>query len=94
LNKNFRENVLKSDKEFYADEKCTSCGDCEHVCPVNNIRIVESKPEWLHHCQQCLACINYCPEKAIQYNSKTLSFGRYHHPEINIEVISQQQGNK
>jgi formate hydrogenlyase subunit 6/NADH:ubiquinone oxidoreductase subunit I len=91
LNKDFRDKVLESDKHFNADEKCTGCGICEKVCPVKNIKIIDFKPEWLHQCQQCLACINYCPEEAIQYGRKTLKSGRYHHPEISYGEISIQQ---
>ncbi|MFW9952527.1 MAG: EFR1 family ferrodoxin, partial [Candidatus Thorarchaeota archaeon] len=82
LNKDFHESVLESDKRFYADDRCTGCGICEQICPVKNIIIVELKPKWLHQCQQCLGCINYCPEEAIQYSRKTLKTGRYHHPEV------------
>jgi NAD-dependent dihydropyrimidine dehydrogenase PreA subunit len=87
----FRENVLENDKFFYADEKCNSCGICEKVCPVNNIILVDGKPQWQHKCQQCLACIHYCPEVAIQYSDKTLEKGRYHHPEITIKDLINQK---
>jgi ferredoxin len=91
LNRDFHESVLESDKIFYVDDNCTGCGICEQVCPVKNILISELKPKWLHQCQQCLACINYCPEEAIQYGRKTLKTGRYHHPEITYKDISIQQ---
>ncbi|MFX0141716.1 MAG: EFR1 family ferrodoxin [Candidatus Hodarchaeota archaeon] len=92
INKNFREEVNENDKSFYADEKCTYCGICERVCPVNNIIIVEGKPQWQHKCQQCLACINFCPEKSIQFGTDTLKTQRYHHPEITLqEIINQKE---
>jgi len=87
MNKSFRDNVYESDKFFYADEKCNNCGICEQVCPVNNIIIVEGKPQWQHNCEQCLACINYCPEQSIQFAEKTLKKGRYHHPEIKVKDL-------
>jgi ferredoxin len=91
MNKGFREGVHESDKSFYSDEKCTSCGICEDVCPVNNIKLKDGKPQWLHRCQQCLACINFCPEEAIQFDKKSLNMGRYHHPEITIQEIINQK---
>jgi len=92
INKTFREEVLQDDKSFYADENCTSCGICEQVCPVNNIILVEGKPQWQHKCQQCLACINFCPEESIQFGTDTLNTQRYHHPEITLqEIISQKE---
>ncbi|NVM36449.1 MAG: 4Fe-4S binding protein [Candidatus Lokiarchaeota archaeon] len=91
VNKDFLERVYESDKEFYADDKCTSCGICENVCPVNNIVLVEGKPHWQHKCQQCLACINFCPEKSIQFGKETLKTQRYHHPEITVQEIINQK---
>jgi ferredoxin/flavodoxin len=90
INKEFRDEVNKSDKSFYADDNCSSCGICESVCPVNNIILVEGKPQWQHKCQQCLACINFCPEKSIQFGTDTLKTQRYHHPEITLQEIMNQ----
>ena len=73
-----------ADKKFMADEKCNSCGICEKVCPVANIKMTNGKPEWLHHCQQCMACLQWCPQIAIQYGPKTAARKRYHHPDITV----------
>jgi len=91
MNKKFRDKVYASDKSFYANENCTNCGICESVCPVNNIVLTEGLPQWRHKCQQCLACINYCPEEAIQFGTKSLETGRYHHPEITVQDILNQK---
>lgn len=91
FNKLFCKKVNKSDLKFYADEKCDSCEICEKVCPVNNIKIVDGKPEWQHKCQRCLACIHFCPQEAIQYGKKTIRRKRYHHPEITVNDIINQK---
>ncbi|MFW9865303.1 MAG: EFR1 family ferrodoxin [Candidatus Thorarchaeota archaeon] len=91
FNKKFREVVNESDKAFYSDDNCTSCGVCKEVCPVKNIILVEGIPQWHHKCQQCLACINFCPERSIQFDDKTLTTGRYHHPEIALQEIKNQK---
>ncbi len=91
MNKKFRDKVYANDKSFYANENCNNCGMCESVCPVNNIVLIESLPQWQHKCQQCLACINYCPEEAIQFGTKSLETGRYHHPEITVQDITNQK---
>jgi len=91
FNKNFRESVCESDKSFYAEEKCTSCGICAEVCPVSNINLEEGIPQWQHRCQQCLACINYCPEKCIQFGDKSIKTQRYHHPEITVKDLLNQK---
>ncbi|MFW9825688.1 MAG: EFR1 family ferrodoxin [Candidatus Thorarchaeota archaeon] len=91
FNTKFRERVNESDKSFYADKNCTSCGICQEICPINNIIMIEGEPKWQHGCQQCLACINYCPERSIQFGSETKRTGRYHHPEIEVQDIKNQK---
>lgn len=88
MNKRFHSKVHESDEFFHVDDNCTGCGVCETVCSMHNIILKDSKPEWLHNCQQCLACINYCPENAIQYGDSTLGKKRYHHPKIKPEDLS------
>jgi ferredoxin len=88
MSKRFHSKVQKSDKLFSVDNNCTGCGVCETVCSMHNIILKDSKPEWLHDCQQCLACINYCPENAIQYGQTTADKKRYHHPQINPKDLS------
>jgi ferredoxin len=67
-----------SDKKFYADNNCISCGLCEKSCPEQNIQLdSQNRPVWLGHCVKCLACIHRCPKKAIQYGNITQNMGRY-----------------
>ena len=77
--------IPKMDKSFLADEKCTGCGICEKVCPAQNILLIYGKPAWQHHCEQCFACLQWCPEEAIQYGRSTAKKKRYHHPEITLK---------
>jgi Pyruvate/2-oxoacid:ferredoxin oxidoreductase delta subunit len=76
--------VPKMDKSFFADDKCTGCNICEKICPAQNISMSHSRPSWHHHCQQCFACLQWCPEDAIQYGKNTAKKKRYHHPEIKL----------
>ncbi len=79
--------IPKMDEKFFADEKCTSCGVCVDVCPARNIELREGKPVWLHRCEQCLACIQWCPFEAIQHGPKTAGYDRYHNPQVTREDI-------
>lgn len=79
--------VAQLDKNFHVDRKCNSCGICKKVCPAANIEMAEGKPSWRHRCEQCLACIQWCPREAIQYGRKTSSYKRYHHPEVTVGDI-------
>ena len=62
------------DKQFRVDDKCNQCGICGKVCPSENITMQEGKPVWNHHCEQCFACLQWCPKKAIQYGKRTVKY--------------------
>ena len=78
------------DKSFRINEKCTGCGICAKICPVENIRLVNNHPVWLKHCENCLACYNWCPEQAIQ-NDVAQNGYRYRHPDVKtIDIMKQK----
>jgi len=85
--------IHEMDKDFWADEKCNPCGICQKVCPVANIELKNEKPTWKGRCEQCLACLHWCPEQAIQFGQKTAARKRYHHPEVELKDILVQAGN-
>jgi ferredoxin len=82
--------MLGLDKDFWINEKCNGCGICSKVCPVNNIKMNEEKPIWQHHCQQCLACLHWCPQEAIEFGRHTPGRKRYSHPDVRMEDIIMQ----
>jgi len=65
-------------RPFYFTDGCIGCGKCEKLCPKGNIVMMDGKPHWEDRCMQCLACINACPEKAIEYGKKTVGKRRYY----------------
>ncbi len=83
-NRTFRESIQMMDQAFHADETCKGCGSCVRVCPVGNMAMVENKPVWRQHCEQCFACLQWCPQQAIQFGQNTAGRMRYHHPDIRI----------
>ncbi len=74
---------------FVATNKCTGCGICEKVCSAENIKISQEdrKPVWGNACEQCVACIQWCPAKAIEYGDVTVNRKRYHHPQVEVADI-------
>ncbi|MGL4363277.1 MAG: EFR1 family ferrodoxin [Cellulosilyticaceae bacterium] len=54
--------------------KCTHCGYCEKLCPVDNIEITKNGNLTYNKCIQCMRCYNYCPNTAIRI------FGVEHNP--------------
>lgn len=84
--------IAKLDKSFRVDENCSSCGICEQVCPVNNVVLENGKPVWHQKCQLCLACLNLCPEGAIQFGNKTPGLKRYRNPYVNVaDIVAQKE---
>jgi len=81
------------DKDFWVDEKCNQCGVCQKVCPVANIALNNEKPAWKGRCEQCLACLQWCSQQAIQFGKKTVARKRYHHPEVELRDILNQVSN-
>ncbi len=76
--------IPQLDRVFKVTNECNNCGICKKVCPVDNITIIKEKPRWNHQCQQCFACVHWCPEKAILCGKKSITRGRYQHRDIKL----------
>lgn len=46
------------------EERCTECGVCEEICPVQAITL-SPYPEFGRRCICCFQCVRVCPEAAI-----------------------------
>jgi len=82
LHNNFTANYKNADKDYNVSGACDGCGICASVCPAKNIEITFGRPSFRHNCEHCLACIHWCPRKAINYKDKTKKRNRYHHPKV------------
>lgn len=63
---------------FAASDACIGCGLCAKLCPTNSVTLQDGRPVWGDGCTHCMACICYCPAKAIEYGRKSLGKPRYH----------------
>lgn len=95
LSKQFYKLYLKqypnSDKGFHVTNDCISCGTCQNVCPAGNIILKNGKPVFQHHCENCLACVHWCPKNAIEWKKTTVGKQRYHHPEISYQELKTKE---
>jgi len=78
------EAVQLFDHGFHTNQQCNGCGICKKICPVDNITLKNDRPQWHHRCEQCFACLQWCPQSAIQFRTGTEGGTRYHHPEIKL----------
>ncbi len=86
-NRGLYKGISEWDEKFEVAGECTGCGLCAKVCPVSNIKMEKRRPVWQHHCERCLACIQWCPCEAIEYGKKTIGRRRYRNPDIDAEDI-------
>ena len=84
----------KRAQNFQVNGKCTGCSLCEIICPVGNIKMENEQPKWGNGCEQCMACIQWCPVQAIEYADKTAKRKRYRNPEIRISDLISSSATK
>ncbi len=85
----FRELIPLTDRSMTVTDKCTGCGTCVRVCPVHNIKLENKRPVWLHHCEMCFACDEWCPEGAIHHWSRADGV-KYRHPDTKLSDMLKQ----
>lgn len=90
----FWKNAEKKRKEFgelgchfYTLDHCRNCGQCVMICPAMNIDKNENGIVWGSNCQQCMACIQWCPHNAIMHLNRVKKRKRYTHPDVSIEEL-------
>ena len=59
--------LMKSEKFFTVTDACIDCGICTYVCPRGNYELTSRGVKTSGDCEFCFACIQNCPQKAIQF---------------------------
>lgn len=59
--------LMKSEKYFTVTDACIGCGVCVSVCPRGNYELASQGVKMQGDCEFCFACIQNCPQKAIQF---------------------------
>ena len=64
---NSRENYIQTvtQKIVFSTDACVGCGVCTSVCPHGSWKVVAEKGVPEGDCENCLACVHNCPQKAI-----------------------------
>ncbi len=56
-------------KLLFANNSCNSCAICADNCPVGAIIMrgkKDPKPYWKYNCENCMRCMSFCPQKAVE----------------------------
>lgn len=59
--------LMKSEKCFTVTDACIDCGICTYVCPRGNYELTSGGARMAGDCEFCFACIQNCPQRAIQF---------------------------
>lgn len=76
---------------YHISDTCTGCGVCRDICPAGNIALKDGRPVIGGNCQSCVGCIQYCPQRAINYKDKTEKRGRYRNPQYTAGDLAEFQ---
>lgn len=87
----FRELMPLTDRSIQVDASCSGCGICTQVCPVGNIELVDGRPSWLHRCEMCCACDEWCPSGSIRHWQRNAGT-KYHHPSVRVRDLRANPG--
>jgi ferredoxin len=74
-------------KGFRLGAECNGCGLCGRLCPGGAIIMEKGKPVFSEGCEQCQACLNWCPRQSISFLRLRAGTKRYHHPGIKVEEL-------
>ena len=66
--------LLKCEDYFVVTGSCIECGICTYVCPHGNYQLTADGAEMKGDCEFCFACIQNCPQKAIQFTEQEGGF--------------------
>jgi len=76
--------ITSHDNYYFTTDVCSHCGICEKICPVENIKVAPDCVQFGNNCQECMACIQWCPNRAIGHPNVPEKRKRYHHPKITL----------
>lgn len=69
-------------------KRCTKCGECVRLCPVENIHMGEDSAVMEDHCLHCLSCLHGCPFQVITVRGRVvLKEDQWRHPGVTVKEL-------
>ena len=62
--------LMRSQDAFLITDACIGCAICTEVCPRGNYKLTSTGVKTEGNCDFCFACIQNCPQKAIQFKDR------------------------
>lgn len=62
--------LMRSQDAFLITDACIGCAICTEVCPRGNYELTSTGVKTEGDCDFCFACIQNCPQKAIQFKDR------------------------
>ena len=78
------------------DKKCTGCGKCVDICPVQAIKIEKGKAVISDECVDCGVCLSECELKALSIEGRQLcqeEMEQARQDQAEAEVWAREQGS-
>lgn len=94
--------LTRSEKILFSEDNCVGCGICVSVCPHGSWKIVNGKSIANGECENCFACAQNCPQKAISIiptpgepQQEANRNARYRNPNVTVaDIIRSNQQNQ
>lgn len=75
------------DSNFVVEDSCKGCGNCVMLCPRSNIVIENARPTFLHNCEFCHACIQWCSNFAIKHPNFDNTLTQYRNNRVRMSEM-------
>jgi len=72
-------------------DSCNGCGICARACPTESIKIIGKLPVWSSTCEQCMRCVNICPQEAVYQTMGGDTKGKHKYMEPHFKPLKEAQ---
>lgn len=78
-------------------ESCTLCGTCGAHCPVDAVKSLKGRKEWVYDrmkCVRCGLCLEVCPQSCLSMAKEKTAVSRLASQEVRVRKTGVKKGEK